>query len=221
MKNLNIFKSFPIIFSALSGVLWIFLGSAVANETQINLNSELLSKPENQGVFILAQGRGHMGGCGRENRNDSEDCTRRGMNHRRGMGHGMRHGMGRGPGLDGEAQCPQTRSTTKAPEELYNKTNPIENTADNIEKGRLLFQLDAQPTCTVCHGSGNGLGMMSGGLNPPPRNFTCKETMESISDGQLFWIIKNGSPGTGMSSFENLNDQEIWQLVHFIRQLAE
>lgn len=120
-----------------------------------------------------------------------------------------------------DAQCPQPRSTATAPEALYNKTNPIEKTADNIERGRLLFQLDAQPSCTACHGSGDGLGMMSGGLNPPPRNFTCKETMNSISDGQLFWIIKNGSPNTAMPPFENLENKEIWQLVHYIRQLSQ
>ncbi len=221
MKNLNSLKSFPIIFFVLLGILWVFLGPAAANETQIDLNSGLLTKPETQGVLILAQGRGHMGGCDRERHHDSGDCRRGGMNHRRGMGHGMRHGMGRGPGLDGEAQCPQPRSTAKAPEILYNKANPIENTLDNIEKGRLLFQLDAQPTCTVCHGSGNGLGMMSGGLNPSPRNFMCKETMESISDGQLFWIIKNGSRETAMPAFSDLNDEQIWELILFIRQLAD
>jgi len=137
------------------------------------------------------------------------------------MGHGRMHGMGRGPGLDGEAQCPQDRSTAKAPEAIYSKTNPLESTPENIEKGRLLFTLDAQPTCTVCHGSGNGLGMMSGGLNPPPRNFMCKETMQNISDGQLFWIIKNGSSGTGMPAFSDLNVEQIWQLVHYIRQLSK
>ena len=133
----------------------------------------------------------------------------------------MGYGMGRGPGLEGEAQCPQTRSTAKAPELLFSKTNPLESTTDNIEKGRMLFQLDAQPTCTICHGSGNGLGMMSGGLNPPPRNFTCKETMDDIPDGQLFWIIRNGSAGTGMPAFSDLNDDQIWQLIHYIRQFSQ
>ena len=66
-----------------------------------------------------------------------------------------------------------------------------------------------------------GLGMMSGGLNPPPRNFMCKETMQNIPDGQLFWIIKNGSPGTGMPAFSDLTDEQVWQLVILIRNLNE
>jgi mono/diheme cytochrome c family protein len=109
----------------------------------------------------------------------------------------------------------------KAPEEFYNRTNPVENTRDNIEQGRLLFQLDAQPTCVLCHGNqGDGTGGFGANLSPPPRNFTCSETMKNISDGQLFWIIRNGSPDTGMPPFQDLKDEQVWNLVHFIRSLA-
>ena len=45
---------------------------------------------------------------------------------------------------------------------------------------------------------------------------------DSVPDGQLFWIIKNGSPGTGMPSFKNhLNDTQVWQLIHYVRKLAQ
>ena len=44
--------------------------------------------------------------------------------------------------------------------------------------------------------------------------------MRDLPDGQLFWIIKNGSPRTGMMAFQGLPDEEIWQLIHYIRSLA-
>ena len=50
-------------------------------------------------------------------------------------------------------------------------------------------------------------------LIPPARNFLCGQTMKDLSGGQLFWIIKNGSPGMGMMSFVRLPDEEIWQMV--------
>ena len=129
----------------------------------------------------------------------------------------MHHGGGEG----GPAQCPQPRATVKAPEEFYNLTNPVDNTPDNIEKGRLLFQLDVQPTCVMCHGSqGDGTGGFGSNLSPSPRNFTCSETMQGIPDGQLFWIIRNGSPDTGMPPFQDLQDEQIWQLIRYIRGLA-
>jgi mono/diheme cytochrome c family protein len=122
----------------------------------------------------------------------------------------------------GTAQCPQPRATAQAPEEFYNRKNPVDNTPDNVEKGRLLFQLDAQPTCVMCHGRrGDGTGGFGANLSPSPRNFTCSETMKGIPDGQLFWIIRNGSPDTGMPPFQDLQDEQIWKLILFIRSLAK
>ena len=134
--------------------------------------------------------------------------------------HSLHHGMGRG----GRGICPQTRTTVDAPEEFRNMKNPLEPTAANLAEGESLFHYKSEPTkCKVCHGSnGNGLGMMAQGLSPMPRNFTCKETMSRISDGQMFWIIKNGSPGTGMPPYKLfLKDEQIWQLILYIRHLAD
>jgi mono/diheme cytochrome c family protein len=74
----------------------------------------------------------------------------------------------------------------------------------------------------MCHGEqGDGKGLMGAALMPPPRNFTCGEMMKDIPDGQLFWIIKNGSLGTGMMAFPGLPDEQVWQLVQYIRSLAK
>jgi mono/diheme cytochrome c family protein len=118
--------------------------------------------------------------------------------------------------------CPQPRKTVKAPEEFLGKTNPLPSTADSVNAGRALFQQSAQPVaCAMCHGNkGDGQGFMGAALVPPPRNFTCGEMMKDIPDGQLFWIIKNGSPGTGMMSFAGLPDDQVWQLIHYIRSLS-
>jgi mono/diheme cytochrome c family protein len=61
---------------------------------------------------------------------------------------------------------------------------------------------------------------MGAALVPPPRNFTCGVMMKNLPDGQLFWIIKNGSPGTGMMSFAAMPDEQVWQIIHYIRSLA-
>jgi hypothetical protein len=42
-----------------------------------------------------------------------------------------------------------------------------------------------------------------------------------VSDGQMFWIIKHGSHGTRMKLFKSLEEDEIWQLVHYVRHFAE
>ncbi len=118
--------------------------------------------------------------------------------------------------------CPQIRNTPQAPNSFQGLTNPLDPTKKNLLAGETLFKIDAQPTaCKVCHGfDGDGLGIIFKRLQPKPRNFTCYYTMEDISDGQIFWIIKNGSPGTPMPSFGALSDEQVWQLVLFIRQFA-
>lgn len=216
MKNLLLsqLKLISRLLFVVPGVLLILTAPAYAGVPLSLIDNEAFFKPENKETVLLAR----RGGCGQGEH--QMGCEGGGKGRHRGGRHGMMHHGGNGPGLEGDAQCPQPRSTAKAPESLYNATNPLENSSDNIEKGRLLFQLDAQPSCTMCHGSGNGLGMMAANMTPPPRNFTCKETMEQVPDGQLFWIIKNGSAGTGMPAFDGLADRQVWQLIHYIRQLS-
>jgi len=144
------------------------------------------------------------------------------------MGYGHRHHLRNfrghhGQGFAGDGICPQDRFTAQAPEDISNRPNPLEPSQEVLYAGESLFQVDVQPAaCKICHGvTGNGLGIMAQGLNPPPRNFNCKETMKEISDGQLFWIIRNGSPGTGMPAFKDLEDKKIWQIIHYLRQFAE
>ena len=133
--------------------------------------------------------------------------------------HDMHHGMGH----MGKGSCPQSRFTALAPGEFLKLKNPLRPNSGDLIAGDSLFHTDSQPTaCKVCHGlTGNGMGMMAPGLNPPPRNFTCVETMKKISDGQMFWIIKHGSPGTGMPAYKSLKDRHIWQVILYLRTLAK
>ncbi len=133
--------------------------------------------------------------------------------------HQLHHGMGRA----GKGICPQTRTAAQVPEKIANKKNPFKSNAENFIKGESLYQWTAEPNpCKVCHGpTGNGFGMMAQGLSAMPRNFTCSETMKKVSDGQMFWIIKNGSPGTGMPAYKFLSDDEIWKLILYIRHFEK
>ena len=119
--------------------------------------------------------------------------------------------------------CPQLRKTKKAPSRYVLKQNPLYATEKNIGRGKLLYQKEAKPTaCKMCHGiRGNGNGLLARGLEPAPRNFTCADTMKSLSDGQLFWIIKNGSKGTAMPAHRfTLSDKDIWQIIHYLKRFA-
>ena len=117
----------------------------------------------------------------------------------------------------------QPRQAIKVSDEFLTQTNPLPVSAGTIQAGRALFLKTAKPVvCAMCHGEkGDGKGVMGTALMPPPRNFTCGVMMNEIPDGQLYWVIKNGSPGTGMMSFAGLPDEQVWQLTHYIRSLAK
>jgi mono/diheme cytochrome c family protein len=75
-------------------------------------------------------------------------------------------------------------------------------------------------SCAVCHGaSGDGQGLFGKGLYPEATDFRAHDTQEK-SDGQLFWIIKNGLSFGGMPAFaDQYNDDETWAMVGYIRSL--
>jgi mono/diheme cytochrome c family protein len=119
--------------------------------------------------------------------------------------------------------CPQPRKTKRAPGKFRKMTNPLPASSDNVKAGETLYQQTAQPlACMNCHGvKADGQGPMGAALDPRPRNFTCGKTMKDISDGQMYWIIKNGSAGTGMMAFKGMPDNQVWQLIHYIRSLTK
>lgn len=120
-------------------------------------------------------------------------------------------------------ECPQSRNTLTAPEEFLSMKNLLPANTANINAGEVLYQGKATPiACKTCHGTkGNGKSEPGFESTPSARNFTCAKTMGTIPDGQLFWVIKKGSQGTAMFSFAHLSDNEIWQLIHYIRQFVK
>lgn len=120
------------------------------------------------------------------------------------------------------AQCPQPRFTGKAPDEYYSRLNPVTAADANTKAAMTIYLGETRSAnCAICHGKkGDGKGGLASQYDPPPRNFSCAKTIEGVPDGQLFWIIRFGSPGTAMPSHPRLTDEQVWQMVLYLRQLA-
>lgn len=119
----------------------------------------------------------------------------------------------------GPEDCPQPRFTEAAPADYLARKNAV---PAEPARGKRLYEGDADSvSCATCHGvKGDGRGELSRLFTPPPRNFACARTVRDVPDGQLFWIIRYGSPGTSMPAHGKLKDEDIWQLVHHLRALA-
>ncbi|MFQ5449860.1 MAG: c-type cytochrome [Nitrospinaceae bacterium] len=114
-------------------------------------------------------------------------------------------------------QCPQPRKTKSAPA----STAKLDKTASaDAANGKKIYTKTAKPmACKMCHGDkGDGGGKLGAALKPKPRNFACAATMKKVSPGQMFWVIKNGSAGTGMVAHKKtLKDKQIWDVIKYIR----
>lgn len=74
--------------------------------------------------------------------------------------------------------------------------------------------------CATCHNNnGDGKTMINEGLYPPAPDLREAQT-QNMSDGELFYIIKNGIRFTGMPGWGG-HDEENWKLVGFIRHLPK
>ncbi|MDF0675893.1 MAG: cytochrome c [Nitrospira sp.] len=103
--------------------------------------------------------------------------------------------------------------------------NPLPATEETIEKGKQLFH--GKAFCVTCHGKhGKGLGddIEPGTLKGPlPRDFTDKDWQAARTDGELLWILKNGSKGTAMAKFIPLvlTEEEAWQVLVYVRSFGD
>jgi len=100
--------------------------------------------------------------------------------------------------------------------------NPVANTPENVAKGKALFE--GKGTCFNCHGKeGKGDGPAGQILNPSPRDFTNCKFHKKRKDGELFWVIKNGSPGTGMVPLipAAINEEEAWTIINYERSFCK
>jgi mono/diheme cytochrome c family protein len=96
--------------------------------------------------------------------------------------------------------------------------NPVPSSADTLRDARLHFA----DHCATCHANdGSGDSMIGRGLYPKPLDLRLPET-QTLSDGELFWIIENGVRFTGMPAFSSPGAQDdSWKLVRFIRHLPQ
>ena len=95
-------------------------------------------------------------------------------------------------------------------------TSPLPSSPEIVEQGKALY--NGKGACFNCHGKdGGGDGPLAAQLNPSPRNFQHHGFWRHRTEGEVFWVIKNGSVGTSMVGFAGqLTDKEIWSIIQYI-----
>jgi mono/diheme cytochrome c family protein len=113
------------------------------------------------------------------------------------------------------ARCMRRLAT---PRSQRDANNTVPQTPEVLARARAHFA----DHCASCHGNdGHGKTAVGQNLYPKAPDMWLPAT-QSLSDGELFSIIKNGVRLTGMPAWgadTPEDDRETWELVHFIRHL--
>jgi predicted CXXCH cytochrome family protein len=98
--------------------------------------------------------------------------------------------------------------------------NPWQATPDNLKEARDVFM----DRCATCHGTdGSGQSLVGRNLYPKAPDLRSPET-QKLTDGQIYYIIRNGVRLTGMPAWGDVHreqDDASWKLVLFVRDLRQ
>lgn len=113
-----------------------------------------------------------------------------------------------------EAIAPRLRNLAVAAQ-APDRINPRAGDPAAISSGMADYLED----CVLCHPiPGVAEAEYQAGLYPTPPTLDGPAT-QNRTDGELFWIVENGIRMTGMPAFGGHGEDEIWEIVAFLREL--
>ncbi len=97
-------------------------------------------------------------------------------------------------------------------------TNPVAATPESVAAGMQVYQR----YCRSCHGV-NAEGGSGSDISPPAPDLTGSAWKHGSTDGEIFWVIKNGvPPDLNMEPWgDRVSDTNIWNVVNYLRSLAK
>jgi len=93
----------------------------------------------------------------------------------------------------------------RVPPQERARTNPYTSQADAIAAGGRLFA----DRCARCHGAD-----LEGAHGKPGLK---TDVVRGATDGELFWLLRNGDLRHGMPSWSGLPEPERWEIIAFLK----
>jgi len=110
-----------------------------------------------------------------------------------------------------------TPAQTSIPAEAAKLVNPVKRTPESQARAKKMYGYD----CALCHGAnGNGKGDVVADLKLTLKDYTDPEALKDLTDGELFYIIKNGK-GQMPSEGERAKPEELWNMVILVRSFSK
>jgi mono/diheme cytochrome c family protein len=103
------------------------------------------------------------------------------------------------------------------PAEAVNQVNPIKANAESLARAKKIYGYE----CAMCHGDdGAGAGDLSKNMKAKMGDFRDPTTLKAHTDGELFYIIKNGK-GEMEGEGARVKPDDTWSLVNYLRSLSK
>jgi len=118
-----------------------------------------------------------------------------------------------------ESQTAPKAATSRSftiPADAAQQVNPVKLTPESIAQGKKYYGYD----CAMCHGNnGDGKGDVALDEKLKIGDFRDPATLKDTTDGELFYILKNGHDHMPAEPIR-LKPDELWNLINYVRSLA-
>ncbi len=93
--------------------------------------------------------------------------------------------------------------------------NPVKPNAVSMAHAKKMYGYD----CALCHGAkGDGKGEIAADMKL--KDWTDPAALKDLTDGQLFYIIKNGR-GQMSGEGDRVKSEDLWNMVVIVRSYAK
>lgn len=109
-------------------------------------------------------------------------------------------------------------SPTAIPAEAAHMVNPVKPTPESLAHARKIYGYD----CAICHGAnGDGKGEIVADLKLKMKDYTDPAALKDLTDGELFYIIRNGRGQMPPEEVGRAKPEDVWNMVVMVRSFAK
>ena len=108
-------------------------------------------------------------------------------------------------------------AASNIPLEAVNQPNPVKTSAESLGRAKKIYGYE----CSICHGDdGGGGGDLAKNMKAKMPDFRDPSTLKAQTDGELFYIIKNGK-GEMEGEGQRVKTENTWDLVNYVRSFSK
>ena len=115
----------------------------------------------------------------------------------------------------GQAKSAPKTAYSPVPVAESRRPNPVKPTPESIAEGKKIYAYD----CASCHGA-TGDGKTDAAKSYKIPDFTDPAALKDRTDGDLFYVIKNGSGNMPLEG-DRVKPDQLWDLVNYVRSLPK